>query len=240
MSVNMNTLNAYSAYQNGYNNTSVKDRKNTESTQKAAATDSLMTNGQKNLSKAAKELLEKIKAQHSDKDIMVADFDNGDDAKEILSRGTKEFSVLFSSEELEKMAVDEKYYEEKMADIDGAVRMSEEINAQFGFESAFGEEGILGESAIAKFGISFNSDGTTSFFAELEKLSEKQRERIEKQAEDKKEALKEEKAKENTSAKRVTIVASSKEELLKKIEEIDWSKVKEDTQVEGSKFDFSV
>ena len=40
-------------------------------------------------------------------DFMVADFDKGDNAKDILSHGTKEVSVIFSSSELEKMASDE-------------------------------------------------------------------------------------------------------------------------------------
>lgn len=53
--------------------------------------------------------------------------------------------------------------------------MSEEINAQFGFERAFGKTTEIGNSIdsdmkITKFGISFNSDGSTSFFAQLEKL----------------------------------------------------------------------
>ena len=51
--------------------------------------------------------------------------------------------------------------------------MSDEINAQFGFERAFGKTNGIENSAdtdtkITKFGISFNSDGTTTFFAELE------------------------------------------------------------------------
>ncbi len=54
--------------------------------------------------------------------------------------------------------------------------MSDEINAQFGFERAFGKTNGIENSAdtdtkkITKFGISFNnSDGTTTFFAQLEK-----------------------------------------------------------------------
>ncbi len=226
MSVNLNGVNSYSAYQNAYKNSTVKEKSSKE-TAKTENKDSYITNGQKNLSKEAQALLEKIRASRSDMDIMVADFDKGDDAKEVLSRGTKEISVVFSSEELEKMAADEKYYEEKMNSLDGALRMSERINEQFGFERAFGEEGV----SISKIGISFNGDGTLSFFAELEKVSEKQRERIEKNLEKKQEAVAE---------KRVTVQASTEEELLAKIKEIDWSKVKEDTQIEGRKFDFSV
>ena len=51
--------------------------------------------------------------------------------------------------------------------------MTDEINAQFGFERAFGKTngGVDADTKITKFGISFNSDGTTTFFAQLEKSS---------------------------------------------------------------------
>ena len=41
-----------------------------------------------------------------------------------------------------------------------------------GFERAFGKEGAA-DTAITKIGIAFHDDGTTSFFAELEKSSAK-------------------------------------------------------------------
>lgn len=132
---------------------------------------------QPQLSKAAQKLLEKLRNTYSDMDFMVANFKNADEAKAALSRGTKEVSVLFSSEELEKMASNEKYEKEYMDRVQGALRMSDEINKKFGFESAFGKDGS--NSEITQIGIFFNSDGTTSFFAELEKSSASQRERIE-------------------------------------------------------------
>ena len=48
--------------------------------------------------------------------------------------------------------------------------MSDEINAQFGFERVFSKTNGNADidTKITKFGISFNSDGTTTFFAELE------------------------------------------------------------------------
>lgn len=136
------------------------------------------TYGNVRLSSKAQAMLEKLKKTYSNMDFMVADFSNGADARKILSRGTKEFSVLFSPEELEKMASDEKYEKEYMAKIEGAVRMSEQINKQFGYESGFGKNAENGK--ITKIGISFNSDGTTTLFAELEKVTDKQAERIEK------------------------------------------------------------
>ena len=47
---------------------------------------------------------------------------------------------------------------------------ADEINAQFGFERVFSKTNGNADTdtKITKFGISFNSDGTTTFFAELE------------------------------------------------------------------------
>lgn len=180
-----------------------------------------------------------LRKTYGNMDFMVADFDNGEDAKAILSRGTKEFSVLFSSEELEKMASDETYEKEYMERIQGAVRMSEQINSENGFGSVFGKDGE--ESRITKMGVAFNKDGTTTYFAELEKMSEKQQERIEKAREERAEAdsnrgtwvI-------NPIIKKTTVQASSAEELLKKISEIDWNKVNEERKEEGNRFDFSI
>ena len=60
--------------------------------------------------------------------------------------------------------------------------MSDEINAQFGFERTFGKTNgnADADTKITKFGISFNSDGTTTFFAQLEKSSASQKEYLEK------------------------------------------------------------
>lgn len=57
-----------------------------------------------------------------------------------------------------------------MHSIEGVLRMTDEINAQFGFERAFGKtnDNADADTKITKFGISFNSDGTTTFFAQLE------------------------------------------------------------------------
>ena len=194
--------------------------------------------------------MEKLRNTYGNMDFMVADFKNSDEAKAALSRGTKEVSVLFSSEELEKMASDEKYEKEYMDRVQGALRMSDEINKKFGYESAFGKDG--NSSEITKIGISFNLDGTTSFFAELEKSSASQRERIEQRQEErrtqKKEAVKKaerekqrERLEEKADQKCTTVQASSMEELLEKIWEVNWNTVQTGNALEtGRKFDFSI
>lgn len=220
-------------YTSAYNNR--VDQSSNSSVQKKKSNATAKTDtSQVQLSDKAKALLEKLKKKYGNMDFFAADFSNDDDAKEILSRGTKEFSVLFSSDELEKMASDEKYLQEKESILEGAVRMSEKISEQFGSGKALGKDAVT-SSDITKIGMSFNADGSVSYFAELERSSEKQRERIEnnreKKAEEKKEA----------ATKKVTVEASSEAELIKMLKQIDWSKIKEEKQeVSGSKFDYSV
>ena len=214
-----------------YGSQAAQKQQKSKSTKKTETAGKTNKAGQPKLSKKAQELLEKLRKTYSNMDFMVADYDRGEEAKEILSRGTKEFSVLFSTEELEKMASDEKYEKEYMDRVQGAVRMSEQINEQFGFESAGGK--TSGESIITKMGIAFNKDGSVDFFAELEKAGEQQKammeKSLEKHAEEKKAA-----------AKRTTVTASSMEELVQKIKEVDWNKIKETEKTEGERFDFSV
>ena len=239
----MEITNNYSNYTSGYVS-AANSRKQTAESKAAAQTGSI---GEAGLSKGAQALLEKLRKSYSDMDFMVADFDKGDNAKDILSRGTKEVSVIFSSSELEKMASDEKYEEEYMERVQGALRMSEQINREFGFTSAFGEKS--GSSEINKIGISFNSDGTTSFFAELEKSSARQREHIEKVREEKRAARKEQEKerlenrylREDTGVKRTVIQAGSMEELLEKIRSVDWDSVKAENRPQsGGRFDFTI
>ncbi len=239
----MEITNNYSNYTSGYAS-AANSRRQTAESKAAAQTGSI---GEAGLSKGAQALLEKLRKSYSDMDFMVADFDKGDNAKDILSRGTKEVSVIFSSSELEKMASDEKYEKEYMERVQGALRMSEQINREFGFTSAFGEKSGSGE--INKIGISFNSDGTTSFFAELEKSSARQREHIEKVREEKRAARKEQEKerlenrylREDTGVKRTVVQAGSMEELLEKIRSVDWDSVKAENRPQsGGRFDFTI
>ena len=187
--------------------------------------------------------LDSLKKKYGNMDFMVADFDDEQSAKEILSRGTKEFSVLFSPDELEKMASDEKYLDEKIKGMEGAVRFSERINDEFGYESVFqkNSDGVQ----VTNVGISFNDDGTMTYFAELEKVNEKQQERLENAREDKAEkaekANKNEKVSKATSSTKKTVVyADTEEDLVNKIYEIDWSKIENKNKSVGVKLDLSV
>ena len=222
--------NSYGGY-SYYGSQAAQKQQKSKNTKKTETTGKSNKVSQPKLSKKAQELLEKLRKTYNNMDFMVADYDRGEEAKDLLSRGTKEFSVLFSTEELEKMASDEKYEKEYMDRVQGAVRMSEQINQQFGFESAGGKG--TGDSIITRMGIAFNKDGSVDFFAELEKAGEQQKAMIEKSLEKHAEEKK-------AAAKKTTVTASSMDELIKKINEVDWSKIKETEKIEGDKFDFSV
>lgn len=188
------------------------------------------------LSIKAKNYLENLRKTYGDYDFYVADA--GVDRRALLNSSTKEFSVIFSNSELERMANDEEYAQEKMHAVETAVAMSKRINEQFGADL---EKGTF----ISKMVISFDEDGKMSIFAQLEKLSEAEKDYIEKikekRADEKKSAeeLAEKKAQEkDRTVKKVNLEAASEEELIEKITNVEWSKVA--GEIEGIRFDFSV
>lgn len=192
------------------------------------------------LSSKAQDFLKNLRKQYGDYDFFIGN--STDNLKALVKSGTKEFSVIFSTAELERMANDEKYAEEKLRGMEHAVKMSEEINLKYGFNSSF-EKNSLSGTEINKIGISFNEDGTTTFFAELEKSSAKQRELIEKGREERRAEKKEEERKtkkeilnytKNSEDTKHTIVqADSLEELFEKISKTDWNAVKAEKMPES-------
>lgn len=216
-----------------------------EETRETANTGAAKKNEAK-LSSKAQDFLKNLRKQYGDYDFLIGN--STDDLKTLAKSGSKEFSIIFSNAELERMASDEKYADEKLHGMEHAVKMSEEINKKYGFQQASGK----GDTAeITKIGIVFNDDGTTSFFAELEKTSAKQRERIEKSREDKRAGKREEEKRAekemrsytrgSNDTKRTSVQADSMEELLDKMLAVDWNGVKsEEMQKSGRKFDFSI
>lgn len=212
-------------------------------------TSSVSQKNEEKLSKKAQDFLSNLRKQYGDYDFFIGN--STDDLKSLSKSGSKEFSVIFSSTELERMANDEKYAEEKMQGVQGAVKMCKRICEENGYVSGFGtasgEKGV-----INKIGVSVDDDGNMKLFAELEKNSNKQKERIEKAREKKIEEKKAEKKKQKektekknpyekddrNSVKRTTIEASSEEELIEKLKEFDWSKIKESHS--GDRFNFTV
>ena len=226
--------NAATYYQNSMQ--AVKKSDSVAKAKETAEESKVAKSSEDKLSTKAKSYLENLRKTYGDYDFYVADA--GVDRRALLSGSTKEFSVIFSNEELERMADDEAYAQEKMHAVQIAVDMSKRINEQFGADL---ENGTL----ISKMAISFDEDGKMSIFAQLEKISEAEKDYIEKlkekRADEKKSAeeLAEKKEQEkDRTVKKINLEASSEEELIEKITNVDWSKVA--GEIEGIRFDFSV
>ena len=105
------------------------------------------------------------------------------------------------------------------------------------------EDGMK-KSDIKNIGFSVKSDGSVSFFAELEKSGADQKKRIEQAREDKKAEEKEAKAKklkeqQEDRVKRSVVCGDSASELMKNIQAVDWDKVAEEVRpIIGGKLDF--
>lgn len=242
----MNKVGGYNVYQNNYYDNSVHNKNDRN---KAAKSDSSKktgsagkANGSVQLSDRAKALLQELKKTYSNMDFIVADYDSEEEAASYLSRGTKEYSVLIDSEELERMAADESVKEQNLAFLDEAVGKLDEMKEQLGDH----------KDEVVRLGVSIGKDGEISFFAELEQAGKRQKEFIDSIREGKKEAA--EKAESDKTdprnpyhydygrSKRTTVRASSVEELLDKIANMDWDNIKEETSdpMPGGRFNYSI
>ena len=181
------------------------------------------------LSAKAKSFLENLRKKYGDYDFIVSN--DMDISKTVGS--TKDYSVMFTAEELEKMAEDEDYAAKTMEQVGSAVDMLKNLS-----------EKDLGEGVkFSQLSVSFDSEGNMKLFAQLEQLSTEQQERLEaakaKRAEEQKSdeettKTKTEDTKEDDSNKFTSIFfksadveASSEEELLAKIFDIKWDDIEE-------------
>lgn len=164
----------------------------------------------KELSPKAQAFLEKLQEKYGDNyDFLVAD--NVDDPQALTANSTKNYSVIFSSDELEKMADDEEYANTMLGKVDDAVKSFDEIIEQAKLD---------GKAQFSKLAVSFDSEGNSKIFATLEKLSESQQERLDA-AKERAEASDEVEEKPAT----FSITADNKEGLLEQLSNINWDKV---------------
>lgn len=238
----MNPIASYGAYQKDYYDNSVKEK----STGRAARTgrkEKTDKDSQVKLSERAEKLLQELKGKYGNMDFIIADYETDEEAQEYLSRGTKEYSVLIDPETLEAMASDSETKQKYMGIIDEATGKLDSLKEQLKGE----------DDTVIRFGINVDKNGTVSYFAELEKMSEKQRERI---AQAKEERAEEDKNKQADRAhagakredfiapdsqKRTRVTANSMEELFDKIMSVDWDAIKNESQQKsGGRFDFSI
>ena len=235
----MGKIEGYGVYQNAYYENSVKNNR-TKSAKDTDEAGKAAEKKQVELSDDAKDLLNELKKKYGNMDFIVADYDSEEEAASYLSRGRKEYSVLIEPELLEKMAADKDTKDKYIGIIEDATGDLTEMKEQLGDK----------EDEVVNLGVTVDKDGNVSYFAELEKMGEKQRERIEKSRSEKKEEKADaEKAAEEKAAdkalqerrKRTRLQADSIEELLEKINNVDWDDVKtEDYAQPGSRFDFSI
>ena len=221
----MNRVDGYSAYQSNFYDKNVQQKK-AKGSAKTNGADKTANKGNVQLSERAKKLLEQLRKTYKNMDIMVADYETDEEAAAYLSRGVKEYSVLIDPDELEEMAANEDVKKKNLDMLDNAIAQLKDMKDQLSGD---------GQTKVTRVGVTIGKDGEMSFFAELEKMSENQRERIEKAREEKQEARKAE-----DKGKSTRVYADSVEELLEKLKSVDWDKVKDDRKESGGKFDYTV
>ena len=181
-----------------------------------ALKNSAPANAEDKLSDKAKGFLESLRQNY---DFFVAD--NPDAAKTLGS--TKEYSVIFTPEELERMADDDDYAQKVMGKVGDAVDMLKDLS-----------EKDLGEGVkFSSLSVAFDEEGNMKLFAQLEKLTDEQNERLEaakaRRAEERKEdSQAEEPELTKILFKGADVEADSAEGLLAKIFYIDWDNIAEE------------
>lgn len=216
----MNGISSYGAFLGNNYNSTIQNKKTNNVKQVQETKDKDIK-----LSDKAKNLLKELRKTYGDVDFIVASYETDEEADAYLSRGTKDFSVLIDPEELEKMANDDELKKKNLGIIDEA---KEKLS---GMKDQLGDK----KDEVTRLGVSIDKNGNVSFFAELETLSEKQKERIEAAKEEKGGYIR------GSHVKKTRVSASSAEELVEKINNVDWSKIKEEKQEENkSRMDFSI
>ena len=200
------------------------------------------TIGQAKLSENAKKYYEELKAKYKDMDFILVSSDMKEAAKANAGKyaNPNKMVVLIDEEKIERMAQDEQFRKQYESVIASAQKKLPQLQQ------------ALGNSANIKgFGMQVNNDGRASFFAVMDKSFKSQAERLEKQRAEKKEEKKaaekkaekkeweeklEEKRLENKEAKEVIISADSIEDLVKKVEEYNYSYMSANIKTDAEKY----
>lgn len=233
----MNRIINESAVANNYDNT-VKAERNQGTSVKGR------TIGKVKLSDEAAKYYEELKSKYSNMEFVLVSSDMKEQAKAHAASfaNPSKMVVLIDEEKIERMATDVEYRKQYESIISNAANSLSQLASK----------AENGNSGILSYGMQVNDDGTASFFAVIDKSLAAQRERIEEKAE---ENLKEKKAERKEQEKErlekfgerdtVTIKASSVEELIKKIDDLNMEirsdnvRTAEEQNI-GMNFDFSV
>jgi hypothetical protein len=217
-------INAYAAHENTTHNTSGK------------------TIGQPKLSEKAQKYYDELKSKYQNLDFVLV----SKDMKEMAKANASSFAnpnkmvVLIDEEKIERMAEDEQFR-----------KKYEGIIASAGTKLPELKQALGNTSGVKGFGMQVNDDGSTSFFAVMQKSFDAQAERIEKIRAEKKEEKRlaekkadrkewEERLNEKRAANRASrdevITANSIEELIQKIDEYNFSFRADTVQTETEKY----
>lgn len=190
-----------------------------------------MSIGDVSLSDAAKDYYSKLKAKFGNMEFIAVSKDMKEQVKANAAAygNANKMVVLIDDEKLERMATDESYRKK----YEGIISMS-----QMQLNNAKNSLASSGAN-IKNFGMSVNEDGTTSFFATLEKSSADQAKRIEKKQAEKKAAKAKEKKLDEKKAqeKRLEKAKEEKKSEKAKLEEKLMSEDKEYVKLEASSWE---
>lgn len=246
----MNGINNYQVYHNSYNNTASYAMANEKAGAGSAEGSAKKAGGVHGssakpsaLSDDAKDLLGRLKKKYGNMDFIIANYDSEEEAQQYLAGGTKEYSVLLEPEVLEEMAADQDAEKKYTGMIEDATAKLADMKAELGEDDT-----------VTRMGITIGKDGNASYFAELEKSGEKQKERIEKSRTNKKEEAAKAKKAEAKKAeeerlhktgeytvKRTMVTADTADGLLEKIRDVDWDAIKpEQRAAVGGVIDYGI
>jgi hypothetical protein len=271
---NNSALNSYAAdysYRTEYNRKTDNNKK-TDGTKEMDKTAKKIrvsgrTIGDPVLSDKAKKYYEQLKAKYSNMDFILVSPEQKEEAesKKGMYQSSKELIVLIDSDKIEKMAEDEEYRAKYEGILSNATSQLSQMKDSLGSKA----------DSVSSFGMTFDDNGNASFFAVVDKSLAAQKERIadkkEAAAEEKKKAQKktqEKRAEErkadradknkkmdsadktnskekSSDADKVTVSASSWEELLKKIDNVIYesradSVLTKEEKAVGQSFDYSI
>lgn len=205
------------------------------------------TVGKPELSEKAAKYYEQLKSKFGNMEFVLVSKDMKEQAEANATSyaNSSKMVVLIDEEKIEKMAEDEKYRSQYEGIISNAAANLSQL-----------QSGLSKSSGVTSYGIKVNDNGTASYFAVIDKSLTAQKERIEKKAEEKKAAtkkekeekadkLKDKKTDESSDSNKVTVTASSIDELLKKINDVYYETLSDNVMTEdekkvGQHFDMNV
>ena len=101
---------------------------------KSAETAEALTNGEKKLSDEAKDYLAGLRKKYGDTDFIVTG--EGDDEEKLARASRKEYTVVMSGDEVERMATDEDFAKEQLRSMETTWKMNDRIAEQYGSSKA--------------------------------------------------------------------------------------------------------